>query len=365
MLIYIIYFIFIAILAIQYEFTPFKNPYLLLTIAILLILLAGFRDIRVSRDYINYQYIFNTIYYIKDNIYAGDKLSYLLAFEPGFLAIIFFFRKFFEFNYGLAIMLFYAASSILLKTYSINRFSINPYLTLLFYFSYFFLIQEMTQIRIGLASAIVLISFIPLLKGRRMAFVGIILLATCFHYSAIFYLAILLFNTNRFNRNLYIAILVLSLVLGLLKLPLLNLLGNFDPSNVSIKLNTYIELSENGSVTINVFNSLNICNILCCFYLLFAVNKDVLNKDKRLILFLKCNILSIFLLSFLSGAPAFSLRFSQLFSIAQIFVFPYLVKYLPAKKLNIFIVVLVAGLFFYVTQFYGKLLSPYKIINIK
>jgi hypothetical protein len=152
-------------------------------------------------------------------------------------------------------------------------------------------------------------------------------------------------------------------VLGFVKLPLLNVFSSFDPSDVSSKLNSYVELSEN--VTINVFNSLNICNILCCFYLLFMVNKEILAADKRLILFLKCNIFSIFLLSFLSGAPAFSLRFSQLFSIAQIFVFPYLVKYLPVKKLNVFLLVLVAGLFFYVAQFYGHLLNPYKISTIK
>jgi EpsG family len=365
MLIYITYFLLIAILAIQYEFTPFKNNYLLSVVTILLILLAGFRDISVSRDYINYQYIFNSVYYLTAPDSGGNNFSYFIAFEPGFLAIIFLFRSIFELNYGFAIMLFYALTSLSMKAYAINRLSINPYLALLFYFSYFFLIQEMTQIRIGLASAIVLVSFISLLNGKRMAFAGLVLLATCFHYSAIFYLIILLFDIKKLDRNVYIIILVLSVILGFLRLPLLNLLGSFDPSDVSTKLNSYVELSENGSVTINVFNSLNICNILCCFYLLFAVSEEVFASDKKLILFLKCNILSIFLLSFLSGAPAFALRFSQLFSIAQIFLFPYLAKYLPAKKLNVFILVLVAGIFFYVTQFYGDLLHPYKIINLK
>ena len=364
MLIYVLYFIFLAVLAIQYEFTPFRNSYLLIGVTILLALLAGFRDSSVSKDYYNYQYVFDTIYYITGSNAAGSSdFRYLLFFEPGFVAIILLFRSFFEFNYGLAIMVFYAISSLSIKVYAINRLSVNPYLTLLFYFSYFFLFYEMTQVRIGLASAIVLISFISLLKGKKMVFAGMILFATCFHYSAIFYLLILLFNTSKFNRNLYVIILALSLLLGFVKLPLLNVFGSVDPSDISAKLNSYVELSEN--VTINVFNSLNICNILCCFYLLFSLSKENLYADKRLILFLKCNIFSIFLLSFLSGAPAFSLRFSQLFSIAQIFVFPYLVKYLPVKKLNVFILVLVAGAFFYVAQFYGHLLNPYKISSIK
>lgn len=360
MLVYITYFIFIAVLAIQYEFTPFKNNYLLFSVVILLALLAGFQDLSVSKDYSNYQYVFDNIYDLTDN-----GFFFLLSFEPGFVGIVVFFRKLFEFNYGVAIMLFYAFASLSIKIFAIKRFSINPYLTLLFFFSYFFLMHEMTQIRIALASGIFLISLIPFLNGKRWTFAGLILLATCFHYSAIFFLLILLFNANEFNRILYIGILVLSLIFGFLKLPILNLLGNFDASDMSSKLNAYIIISENGSIAVNVFNSLNILNILCCFYLIFAVNKEEFTKDKSLMLFLKCNILSIFLFSFLAGAPAFSMRFNQLFGIAQIFVFTYLLKYLPFKRLNIFILVLIAGFFFYVIEIYGGLLSPYKIIPIR
>jgi len=360
MLVYITYFIFIAILAIQYEFTPFKNDYLLASIVILLTLLAGFQDTSVSKDYLNYQYVFDNIYDITD-----DGFFYLLSFEPGFVGIVIFFRKLFEINYGVVIILFYALASLSIKTFAIKRFSINPYLTLLFYFSYFFLIHEMTQIRIALASGIFLISLVPFLKGHRMTFAALILLATCFHYSAIFYLLILLFNANRLNRNFYIGLLMFSLLLGFIKLPILNLLGNFDAVDISTKLNTYIIISENGSIAVNVFNSLNILNILCCFYLIFVVNKEEFAKDRQLILFLKCNILSIFLFSFLAGAPAFSMRFNQLFGVAQIFLFTSLLKYLPFRRFNVFVLVLVAGFFFYVMEIYGGLLSPYKIILIK
>jgi hypothetical protein len=223
----------------------------------------------------------------------------------------------------------------------------------------------MTQIRIALASAFFLISLFAFLRGKKMTFIALILFATCFHYSAFFYLLLLLFNTKNLNKNFYIGILVLSIILGIIKLPLLNLLGNFDASYFSGKLDNYIQMSENGSISLNVFNSLNILNMLCCFYLLFFVSKEELIKDNRLILFLKCNILSIFLLSFLAGAAAFSMRFNQLFSIAQIFLFPYLLKYLPAKKFNIFILVLVAAVSFYVIEIYGGLLNPYKIITLK
>ncbi len=360
MLIYVLYFIFLAILAIQYQFTPFKSNVLLIIIVILLAFLAGFQDISVSKDYLSYQYLFDNIHEM-----TADGFFYFLSYEPGFAGIVIVIRKLFESDYGIAIMLFYALAALSLKVFTINRFSINPYLTLLFYFSYFFLLHEMTQIRISLAAGIFLISLIPFLNEKRIAFVGLILLATCFHYSAIFYLIILLFDNSKLDKKVYIGVLVCSILLGVIKLPVLYLLGNFDTSNISTKLTTYIEISENGSIAVNIFNSLNILNILCCFYYLFMVKKEILIQDQPLILFLKCNILSIFLFSLLAGAPAFAMRFNQLFGIAQIFLFTYLIRYLPFKKLNIFILVFIAGFFFYVMEIYGELLNPFKIIMIK
>jgi len=357
MTVYILYFIFLAILAIQYEFIPFKSNALLWIVIIVLSLLAGMRGIDVSKDYYSYRYIFDNIY----DLTSPNDLSYLAVFEPGFIAIVLFFRGIFESNYVVALMLFYAVVSISLKIYAIKGLSINPYLTILFYFAYYFLIHEMTQIRIGLASAIFLIALIPFFKGMRLLFAGLIIIATFFHYSAIFYLSLLFFDTTKFNRNLFTGVLLLSIILAILKLPLFNILGNFDPSDISDKFNNYVELSE----SINFFNSLNICNILCCIYLIYFTNEETFLSDNKLILFLKCNILSIFLLGFMTGVPALALRVSQVFGIAQIFLFTYLVKYLPAKKFNILILVALAGFFFYVIGFYGGLLHPYKIANLK
>lgn len=359
MLIYILYFVFIAILAIQYEFIPFKNNYLLFAVALLLALLAGFRGINVFRDYYNYQYSFDNIY----ELTGKGNLSYFLILEPGYIAVVYFFRLLFESNYGLAIMLFFAISGMLIKTITINKVSINPYLSLLFYYSYFFIFYEMAQIRIGLASAIFFISLPCLLKGDRKMYIFLILVATLFHYSAIFYLVLLVFDVNNFNKKIYWSVLLLSLLLAFVHLPLLNVLRNFDSYDIG-KLNSYVEASSND-MTINVFSFVNLCNILCCSYLMFLLKTKAINSDKRLILFLKCNILSIFILSFLSSAPAIDLRVNQLFGIVQVFLFPYLLRYLPAKRFNVFILVLLAACFFYITAFYGHILNPYKTVSIE
>lgn len=360
MIIYILYFIFFAILALEYEFRPFKSKFLLATVALLLVLLAGFRGVDVDKDYENYQLSFDLIYDI-----ANDP-SFLSIYEPGFLGIVLLARYLFEQNYGLVIMAFIALMSVFLKVESIKRFPINPYLIILFYFSHYFILQEMTQIRIGIASAIFLISLPYYFKGNKALFVGLILLATAFHYTAICFLIVLLFNSDNFKYSIFFSMLALSLIFAFVKLPWLNFLRDFNTEDISGKLNNYTDLVEYGVIkSINVFNAINISNILCSVYLILFVPKSILITNKQLNFYLKCNILSIFLLSFLSGVPSVAFRFSELFGTVSIFLFGYLIKMLPAGKYNILLLIFLAGSFFYINIFYGKLLKPYQIINIQ
>lgn len=349
------------VLAVEYELKPFKNVLFLVFSVILLGLMAGLRGPDVSKDYEGYQYVFDTIYDM-----AGQTDVILPILEPGFTAIVVVFRTLFENNYGLAIMLFIAFISIGLKTISFTRLSFNPYLVILFYYSHYFFLHEMTQIRIGFASAIFFVSVIYYLRGNKTVFIMLILTATFFHYSAIIYLAVLLFDPKRFNKYTYSIAIGVSLVLGYLKIPILNFIGNLDPSDVSQRLSNYTYLVESGNAqSVNVFNALNLLNIACCLYFIILIPAQKLAEDKALTLFLKCNILSIFLLSLLSGVPSLAFRFSELFGIVSMFVFASLLKYLPFGKLNILITVMIAAIIFYVIAFYVGLLNPYYFIKIR
>jgi len=363
MLIYIVYFIFFMILAVEYELKPFSNSIFLILSVFLLGLLAGFRGPEVSRDYESYQNIFDFIY----DLAGRNDGVFLAVIEPGFTAIVLVFRSLFQSNYVLSLMIFFAFASVLLKIISIKKLSVNPYLVILFYFSHYFFLHEMTQIRIGFASAFFFIALIFYLKGNRWIYISLILLATLFHYSAIMYLLILLFDSKRFNKSIYIVILIASLLLGILKIPLLNYLGNFDPSTVSGKLGNYANLVESGNAqNINVFNVLYLLNLATCLYFIIFIPIKKLLSDKPLLFFIKCNILSIFLLSFLSGVPSFAFRFSELFGLVSMFMYASLVRYLPFNnKLNLLITIVMAGVIFYITAFHGDLLNPYYISRIK
>ncbi len=362
MLVYIVLFIFLMMLAGEYELEPFKNNVFLVFIILLLGGFAGFRGTDTSRDYESYQIIFDNIYEIRSNDF--DHIFPIL--EPGFTGIVLIFRSLFIYDYVLAIMLFYGLTTVSLKILSIKKLSVNPYLVILFYYSQYYFLHEMTQIRIGLASAILLIAVIFYLKGNKLTFALLTIVAVFFHYSAILYLLILFLNSRHFNKIVYSGILGISIVFGFLQIPLANYLDIFIPTNLPGRLANYAVIVENGlAENINVFNVLNLLNIVVCLYFIIFISKEKLLSDKPLVLFLKCNIIAILFLSFLSGVPSLAFRVSELFGLMSIFVYASLVNYLPFGKLNILIIILIASIVFYSTVFHADLIRPYYIAKLR
>lgn len=361
MLIYFIIFIVLAIIAIEYELRPFKNPTALIIIGLVLALFAGMRGHTVDRDYSTYLFAFDSIYN-----FAGEGGINLSIYEPGFILTVLFFKSIFVYNYGLALMLFFAVVTVSLKITFFKKFSINPYLVVLIYYSHYYILQEMTQIRIGFASAIFLIALYYFFKNNYKAFVLIVLVAALFHYSALGYLLFLFIKKDNFNKWLYSILIVLSVIFAFVKLPLAGLVSNiFSLTNPDGKLSGYAEIVENHlSEEIKVFNAIFLLKAFCAVYLLAWIPKKELITDAKLVIFLKCTILSMFLLSFLSGVSFISFRISDLFGFLSIFAFAYLAKYLPFYKYNIWIVIIIAGILYYVNVVHLGLLNPYQIERI-
>lgn len=362
MLVYIAFFIFLAFLAIEYEYRPFLNPTWLILVIILLGLFAGLRGPEVSRDYGSYHRIFDYIYELTEI----KSASVFPVIEPGFTFIVIIFRSILQSNYVIPLMLFFAFTSIAIKFFYFKEFWPNPYLVVLFYFSQFFLLHEMTQIRIAFATAFFFIALVFYFREQRWIYAGIIVFASLFHYSAIIYLILLLFDRKRFSKTIYIAILSFAVVLGYLKIPFLNFLGLLETGSISGKLAHYAILVESGyAEKLNFFNAGNLLNMLVCLYLILVIPKHVLIENRKLLLFLKCNILSIFILALLSGIPSFAYRFSEIFGLLSIFTYASLAQFLPFKKYDILITVCIAFFVFYITVIHSELLGPYYITPFK
>src|SRR5947199_10449556 len=106
MLVYILLFIFIAILAIDYEFNQVKSDVMLAFVALSLGLLAGFRHPDAGRDYPGYQYAIETLHQNTDTFV-------FVIFELGFVFILDIVGSIFIHNHELIIIFEFALLSVI------------------------------------------------------------------------------------------------------------------------------------------------------------------------------------------------------------------------------------------------------------
>jgi hypothetical protein len=361
MYIYCILFILLVFFSVENELRPIKHTnFYLISICTILILFAGFRGISVSRDYVPYLGSFNAVMHDGNSGGAG----FLPLFEPGFLLIVKCSFYLFENNGPLTVMIIFAFLSIVIKTLTFKKLAINPFLVLLLYYVHFFLLQEMTQIRNGLACSFLYVAIISHLQNKARITFFWIFLASLFHISSLFYLLLLFLKKDTLNAYIYVGLLIAAIVFGLLKLPLLSSIAGFDLNLISNKLTTYAELADKGfSSNTRFFNVLNTLNVIITFAILFYYLK-LNQKPPALTIFLKCNIISIFCYGLLINVPSIASRVAELFGAVSPFLYCYLIKLIPNKKVGLIVLITIALMFFYINLFYGKLLGEYTIMPI-
>ena len=363
MYIYCIIFILFAVLAVEYEFKGITNiDFVLIILAIFLALFIGLRDIPVSRDYEAYLNTFSVVMHGESN----DGAGILPLFEPGFAFIVMACYKLFDSNQAIAVMLVYGTISIALKIFVFRKISFNPLLVLLLYYSHYFLIQEMTQIRFGMACSLFFLALYYYLEDKKLITLFFILLAIFFHNSAIIFPLLFLLRKDKLNKWLFGGMLVSAVILGLARVPLISLVVPIvDLNAVSGKLTAYADFAEKGYYEkVRFFNIIYTINVLLTASILFQFIKNKM-EDERLIIFLKINIVSIFIFGLLIDVSSIATRTSEIFGAVSPLLFAYGVKLFPFGKFNIFIIIIVAALFLYVNIFYGKLLNPYDIIKFR
>lgn len=191
----IAYWLVFGLILIVSFFTLFKirrNLYdLYFLFVIFLICFTGLRGENVGFDYESYLRIFRT----------EDWESELI--EPGFKLIVDLFRKVGSFNLFLLAVAFL---SISIKSWYIYKYSYYPYVSLLVYFSIAFLLNDMGQIRYGLAVSFVLLYFHQLICCNNKKALLFLLLAILFHYSAIIVLPSYFFVNHVFTGRFVVAL---------------------------------------------------------------------------------------------------------------------------------------------------------------
>lgn len=284
-------------------------------IGIFLTIYVAFRDGKSVHDYGTYVVMFNN-----PNI----------ILEPSFILIVFLIKKFL---YGNVIFLFiiYAILGVTIKLKAIIQLTPLLFFSLLVYLCNFFILHEMTQIRAGVASGILLLCIRPIYEKKLGSFLILATIAVLFHYSALIIFPLWFINANNPKK----ALLLLAVPLGYFcYLFHINLILTIPIPYIQTKIAVYQEIQAlklNDSEKINVFNSLFLLRCLIYYLLLFKY-KLLINSNKYSVILIKIYGLSLFAFSAFAVMPVVSFRLNELLGIVEVILLP-MIFYLFTPKI--------------------------------
>lgn len=315
---------------------------------VLLFIVAVMRGSDVDRDYETYISIYQ--YLIKGEPYTIEPTYILFTYMSHVLT-------------GSPFLIFtiYAFIGLYYKSKYIRYFSPYICLSLLLYYSNFYFVHELTQIRIGAASAIGFFALKYLVENDKRKFVILIFISALFHFSMVVLLVALLFDKKKINSYFILTIyflIVASYTLIFLNISPLRLLQYIPISVLQEKIAIYTFQTENEMIEpVNVMSAMQIIR-LGAITLMFA-NAKKFENNVSMVLLCKIYSLSPLCLALLSSLPAFAIRVSELFSVADIVVLPILASYCKQNRTVRFAIVLLSIFILLMNLFHNEIVKGY------
>jgi len=325
---------------IKLEFS--KRKILLFCIGLFLFLLAALRPVNSDRDYKNY--------IISYNIISNGNIVFI---EPAFYVIVYIVK--YIFNDTLFLFIIFAILGVTLKFTAIKHLSEFWFLSLVVYISYFYILHEMTQIRVGVAAGLMLLAIKPIYERDIKKFLCYTFFAFLFHYSAILILLIWFIPTHKVNRWFYTLLIPFAYLLYFCNVSFLSLVKLIPFEIFQRKISMYITSTKTREMHINIFNVMQL--IHCSLAFLFLWKLPLLKRGNRYIpILLQCYVLSVAVLVVFQDFPVFAFRVSEFLGCVEIILVPCVFYIFKSKQVAvIFIVVMSLGIFL-VNIFYNKLL---------
>lgn len=316
------------------------NYLLILIIFLILFYTAAFRKIGLDRD--SYAYL----EYIK-NYRSGDSSFGLSNIEPTFI-IILTFADYISDNPLRVIFIIYAALSLSIKFYAFKKLSLNFYLSILIYICLYFILHEMTQIRVGASAAFFLLALDDIYNKNKIAYFSKALTAVFFHYSALLMIPFYLINPRKSYKKFYFFLPLTGFALAYFSEYMLIFLSKISavlPSFLSTKIKYYIFLADSGINTeINLFN-IYMLSLIVIYYLTLFCSQNF--KSRYDIIFLKILAWAIFFFYSLSFLPVLSFRISEFLAVILIvFIADLSFMFKQRTFLNFLIIIYSLGMLF-------------------
>ncbi|MGO2134766.1 MAG: EpsG family protein [Marinobacter sp.] len=302
-----------------------------------LLFLSAFRALTVGTDTVHYEHYFLEI--------ASGTEWLRHAIEPGWVFINeLVIQLGGDFRDVLVLATLLTVAPVF---YVASRYSKNPMFTIFLYCTLYFYWYSFNITRQSIAVGFVLVGVMFFVHGRSLAFSLFVLLASMFHYSALFSL-IFLFAKKVPNKRFHLVLLVfVSMLLGLIGVDLIiSLIGQTGYKN-------YIYSYGSGNVSGNLYYLL-ILNSFFVFVVFFV--KSVSVEVKLFFVF-------VLVQNLLVRIP-FGDRLVLYFSMIQVVFFPYFLGNIRSKDAYLkivvsFVVVVYAFVILYQKLGAGQIL-PYK-----
>lgn len=281
-------------------------------ITFLLVLFTGLRQ--PSLDYavyvdaydgIAYSYMENSFKYIR-NILHSLNLSYI------------------------ALFVVYAFLSIPLRFYALYKLSDyrNLELAYVVYLSNVYLLQDFTQIRLAVATSLLLFSIMFVRQRKIIKFFICILLAIFFHRTAIIFIPVYFLKTKKINIKLWgIGFLFIYFICGIMHFSILKIIEKLTLGVYSDFITNYRRIAE-AAPSDSAWNYINIFNIgylvrIFLLYLGIFFNKKITEKEEYFPLYLKIYCVGLMFYSLFSDMPVMATRLSEIVYFIDILYFPW------------------------------------------
>lgn len=298
-----------------------SNGHVILTIMLIvyLILLAAFRDGEFMPDYEVYvQKYFREI--------QGDRSE----IEPSFMIVSNISNWIYP-SSPYVMFLLYAMMGVPLKIVAMRKISSFFFLSLVVYISNFYILLELIQIRIGAASAFILLSLIPLYKRKFLQFALLVSIATFFHFSSLYAFILWFLNPKDFNRKKFVFILLVSYVFYFTgKVFLEGLFNEFVSFQFLSRFEAYSSATDDDDMAINPLGLYAITRLaIVLFFISFSRKLQAFSPYFPLVL----KIYTLGVATYIGFAmfPTISYRLGQLFMLVEILLIPMLV-YIVKRK---------------------------------
>lgn len=313
----------------------------LLLLGLLMAFAAGLRPDDIDHDYATY----TEMYYN----------SFSLSTEISFTIIVTLVQLLFD--NVVMMFLIYALISMLVHFYGIRKLSSLIFLSLMVYISNYYLLHEMNQIRVGVASGIFLIALYHLGNDDKKKFLLYALLATFFHYTASVLFLFYFFDgkpMKKWQTYFYLSIIPAAYVIYFLHM---SVLTTIPIPHFEEKMKIYQALQANGGVwdEINVFNLVLLTKIAMTLFILWK-SSLIYEYNKYVYLLLKVEIISIAAWVALYEMPVVAMRMSELLGIVEIVLFPMLFYTVKPAWLGRVLVTTVASVLLFISLVYNKVI---------